>query len=200
MIKKLLFIAAILVALTVAAMLYNKYRVVIPPVDINISEIGWSAKSLSDTHTGKLKLSKAALQFKNKKLVGGTFEADMNSITCTDITDTTDNRHFVEHLCNEDFFETNKYPSASFSITEVKELEANRYEVKGDMKIKGRTNPLTFVAEATAFDGGSRLSALITIDRTLYGIEYGAKDKPGSDPDWFILDEFTLNVNIATAQ
>jgi len=196
--KIILYVALTLVILAGVRIVYNKYRVVVPTVDINSSEIGWVGKSISDAHRGKLKLSKAEIQFKNDKLVGGLFEADMSSITCTDIGDTTDNRHFIEHIANEDFFEVNKYPTASFTITEVKDLGDDNYEVTGRMKIKDKENPLTFTAKVTPAEVGRRVSSLITIDRTLYGIEYGAKDKPGSEKDWFILNEFTLNVNIIT--
>ena len=196
--KIILFLALGLAILATARIVYNKYRVVVPAVDINKSEVGWVGKSISDAHSGKLKLSKAEIQFKNDKLVGGMFEADMSSITCTDISDTTDNRHFIEHIANEDFFEVNKFPTASFTITDVKDLGDDSYEVTGRMKIKDKENPLTFTARVTPAEAGRRVSALITIDRTLYGIEYGAKDKPGSDKDWFILNEFTLNVNIIT--
>ena len=196
--KKILLISGILLILIVIWMMYNKFRAVIPAVDMNSSEIGWSGKSISDVHTGKLKLSKAEIIFKNGKLSGGSFEADMKSITVTDISDSAENRHLVEHIANEDFFEVNKYPKASFTITEVKELEENRYEVTGRMKIKNRENPLSFTTNVSPAGSGKRLSAVMNIDRTLYGIEYAAKDKPGSEKDWFILNDFTLNVNILT--
>jgi len=196
--KTLLLIGLIGVVLVASKIIYNKYRVVVPEVDINSSEIGWSGKSISDGHTGKIKLSKAEIQFKNDKLIGGVFEADMRSITCTDIADTADNRHFIEHIANEDFFEVNKYPTASFIIEQVKDLGENRFEVIGKMKIKNRENQLIFTANVSPASKGKRVSALIDIDRTLYGIEYGAKGKPGSEKDWFILNEFTLNINIVT--
>lgn len=194
--RKFLLIAVLVIVLAASWILYNRYRVVVPEVDINSSEIGWSGKSISDTHSGKLKLSKAEMKFKNGKLVGGMFEADMKSITVADITDTADNRHFLEHIANQDFFEVNKYPTASFTITSVTPRGEDTYDVSGRMKIRDKENPLSFQATVTPEGTGKRVSALVTIDRTLYGIEYGAKDKPGSEKDWFILNEFTLNVNV----
>lgn len=181
-------------------LIYNRYRVVIPPVDITKSEIGWTGKSISDAHTGKLKLTKAELRFQNGALKGGSFEADMRSITVTDISDTTDNRHFIEHIANEDFFEVDKFPTASFTITATEQIAADRCRVTGTMKIKDREQPITFDADVTPVAGGKRLSALVNIDRTLFGIEYGAKGKPGSEKDWFILNEFTLNINVVAGE
>lgn len=194
----LIFIAAAI--LVGGWMIYNRYRVVIPPVDITKSEIGWTGKSISDAHTGKLNLTKAELQFQNEQLKGGFFEADMRSITVSDIKDTADNRHFIEHIANEDFFEVDKFPTASFTITGVEPVAGERCRVTGTMKIKDREQPITFDAEVAPVAGGKRLSALVNIDRTLFGIEYGAKGKPGSEKDWFILDEFTLNINVVAGK
>ncbi len=177
---------------------YNKYRVVVPPVDVNKSEIGWSATSLSGAHTGKLKLAKAELQFKNDVLVGGMFEADMRSITVTDITEPDDNKQLVKHISDQDFFEVEKYPSATFRITEVIPTQENTYEVKGMMTIKDKANPVSFTTRIEKNGNSTRATASVTIDRTLFGIEYGAKGKPGSEKDWFIFNDFLLNINVVT--
>ena len=49
--KVILYIALTLVILAGARIVYNKYRVVVPTVDINSSEIGWVGKSISDAHS-----------------------------------------------------------------------------------------------------------------------------------------------------
>jgi polyisoprenoid-binding protein YceI len=49
-----------------------------------------------------------------------------------------------------------------------------------------------------AGESGRRATATISIDRTLFGIEYGSMGKPGSEKDWFIHNEFVLNVNVVT--
>jgi polyisoprenoid-binding protein YceI len=180
--------------------LYNKYRIVIPAIDINQSEIGWSCKSLSDTHEGKVKLSDAKLQFKNNKLIGGTFEADMKSITVTDIKDTESNIDLVEHLSNDDFFASSKFPKATFKITSVKNLSEKNYEITGIMQIKGKEKVITFPAELQEENGIRRLNAKVNLDRTQFGIEYGAEGKPGSEKDWFIYKEILLNVNVVVPE
>lgn len=191
-----------LVVLALAAtgwFFYNKYRVVVPPVDISKSEIGWSANSLSGSHTGKLKLSHAELQFKNDVLIGGMFEADMRSITVTDIKDPDDNQQLVKHISDQDFFEVDKYPTATFNITEARPKGDNSYDVKGIMKIKDKENPVAFNTRIEKNGNSTRATASINIDRTLFGIEYGAKGKPGSEKDWFIFNEILLNINVVTS-
>jgi hypothetical protein len=66
---------------------YHKYRVVLPIIDTSRSEVGWAGKSVSDTHTGKVKFSKVNLTFQNGQLSGGNFEVDMASVTVEDIKD-----------------------------------------------------------------------------------------------------------------
>ena len=198
--NKTLFLLVVLIAATSGWLLYNRYRVVVPAVDINNSEVGWSGKSISDVHMGKIQLSKAELKFQGDKLIGGMFEADMKSITVTDIADTADNRYFIEHIGNEDFFEVNKFPTAGFLITNVKSVDESTYEVTGMMKIKDKENPVTFTAKSEDTEKGRRIAAVVNIDRTLYGIEYGAEGKRGSEKDWFILNDFVLNINIVCAK
>ncbi|MFM8912908.1 MAG: YceI family protein [Flammeovirgaceae bacterium] len=197
--KKLLLTAAGLVVAGLAGwFFYNKYRVVVPPVDGTQSEIGWSAKSVTDTHVGKIKLAKAELQFQNNRLVGGFFEADMNSVTVTDITDAQHNQDFINHITTGDFFEVNRFPTASFRITEANPKAGDEYNIRGVMTIKDREQPVEFTATVTPTPTGKRTSATLSVDRTMFGIEYGAQGKRGSEKDWFIHNEFVLNVNVVT--
>jgi polyisoprenoid-binding protein YceI len=175
---------------------YHKYRVVLPIIDTSRSEVGWAGKSVSDTHTGKVKFSKVNLMFQNGRLSGGNFEVDMSSITVEDIKDPQGVKDFIGHITTEDFFEVSKFPTATFKITDVKSIRDQEYLVTGDMTIKGITLPITFPASVTNEDHRYRLNANVQVDRTAFGIEYGASGKRGSAKDWFIYNEFVLTVNV----
>lgn len=196
--KKVLLISGVIVVALLTWILYNKYRVVIPPVDIGKSEIGWSAKSVSDTHFGKVRLNKAVLEIQDGKLVGGSFEADMTSITVDDISDAEHNADFIRHISDGDFFETNRYPTASFRITESSQVSSGLYVVKGEMTIKGVTKPIEFQVQLKAAGEALVASGIVTVNKQNFGIEYGGQGKPGSEKDWFIYDDFTLNVNVVS--
>ncbi len=196
--RVIFFVAGLAIGVLATWFLYNRYRVVVPPVDTSKSEIGWSAKSVSDTHYGKIQLTKASLQFQNEALVGGDFEVDMKSITVEDITDEEHRNDFIKHIATGDFFETNTYPIATFKITSVKPIANASYEVVGDLKIKNVTKPIQFVATLKEENGLKKASAKIVVNRTLFGIEYGGKGKKGSQKDWFIYEDFILNVNIVS--
>lgn len=198
--KKIILLALAGAIAVSAWFIYNRNRVVIPPIDKSKSEIGWSGKSITDTHTGKIQLSKAELRFENDVLIGGMFEADMKSITVTDITEPEENQKLVSHISDADFFEVEKYPTATYTITSVKSLGNDAYELTGNMKIKDKEHPLSFKTQITKTENGKTASATVSIDRTKYGIEYGAQGKPGSEKDWFILNDFMLNINIVVGK
>ena len=195
--NKLLLSVGLLIAIGLTSFfIYNRYRIVTPPVDISKSEIGWSAKSVSDVHYGKIQLKNVNLQFQNNNLIGGVFEVDMNSITVEDLQDEEDKKSFIHHITTEDFFETNRYPKASFIISEVNKQNNQEYIVNGEATIKEITKPISFKAIVTELPQATRLSANLIIDRTLFGAEYGSQGKRGSEKDWFIYNDIQLSVNI----
>ena len=82
------------------------------------------------------------------------------------------------HLRSADFFEVEKYPQASFRSTSVQELGEGRYEITGDLTVRGVTKSVVLdtVYEGTAKDpwGGERsgFSAGVTINRSDFGLTW----------------------------
>lgn len=50
------------------------------------------------------------------------------------------------HLRSGDFFDAEKYPEITFASTAVRRLAENRYEVTGDLTIRGTTKPVSLEA------------------------------------------------------
>ncbi|MCS7033797.1 MAG: YceI family protein [Phycisphaerae bacterium] len=84
-----------------------------------------------------------------------------------------------QHLKSPDFFDAKQFPTLSFKSTSVKALEGNKYEVSGELTIRGQTRPVSVVLEhvgtvtnergtKTGFDGS------FTINRHDFGVSYGA--------------------------
>lgn len=192
--KKLMIAVLALIAAATGWFLYNKYRVVMPPVDVDRSEIGWVGKSIDDAHRGRIQLDSAVVELQDGAVRAIRVVADMRSISVEDITDPEGNRDLVEHIANADFFEVDKYPKARFVSTTVARAADGTYAVTGDLTIKAVTRPISFTATPSA-DGGS-LQATLAIDRTAYGIVYGSRGQVGSEKDWFIHDAFTITVNL----
>ncbi len=170
-------------------------------VDTKATTATWTGKKVTGQHTGNISISKGALVADGKTLTSGNFEFDMNSITCTDLTDKGYNDKLVGHLKNDDFFSVEKNPTAKFVLTKATLKSDNNYEVTGNLTIKGITNEITFPALVKLDDKTVVTIAKILVNRTKFDIKYGSASFFESIGDKAINDEFELDVNVvATAK
>jgi polyisoprenoid-binding protein YceI len=101
----------------------------------------------------------------------GRVEIDVASI------DTRDERRDA-HLRSADFFDVDRFPTATFQTTRVVHLSGDRFQVEGELTLHGVTRPVTLSAELSEFivdPWGSRRAALIVdgeINRTDFGLTW----------------------------
>jgi polyisoprenoid-binding protein YceI len=117
----------------------------------------------------------------------------LKTIKALDITDPGYNQKFIGHITSGDFFEIEKFPTASFVITKV---AGN--QVTGNLTVKGITKSITFPAEIAVKGGKVTAKANITIDRTDFNIKYGSKKFFDSIGDKAIYDDFALTVSLVS--
>ncbi|MDX5419388.1 MAG: YceI family protein [Hymenobacteraceae bacterium] len=170
-------------------------------VETAASEVKWHAKKMTGEHMGNISLKSGQLNVDKNKVTGGTFVIDMTSLTVTDIKDEGMNGKLVGHLKSDDFFGVDKHPTATFNITEVSPIAKAaagqpNYNVKGNLTIKGITNPVTFPATITVKDGVATAKADVTVDRTKYDIRYRSSNFFENLGDKAIYDEFTVSLNV----
>jgi polyisoprenoid-binding protein YceI len=158
-------------------------------VDATKSTVNWVGKKVTGQHEGTVNLKAGTLVFKGKKLTGGTFNVDMTSLTATDLTGEYQGK-LNGHLKSEDFFGTEKFPTATLVFKKVVAKATNVYTVTGDLTIKGKTNPITFDLATTKDTAATSLK----IDRTKYDIKYGSGSFFDNLGDKAISDEFDLAV------
>ena len=126
-------------------------------------------------HEGTVHLTSGFVSMCRTTPCGGRFVLDMRSIFVTDIPvdDQVPHARLQEHLNSRDFFWTERYPTATFSIREVTSLNGARYRVHGDLLLRGVERSITFDAQVeTLVRGGRRIIAALVIDRTKWGVEY----------------------------
>ncbi len=174
-------------------------------LDATKSEVKWHAKKVTGEHMGNINVSNGQLTVDKNKVTGGTFTIDMNSITCTDIKDAEYNGKLIGHLKSDDFFSTEKHPTATFKITSLKPIAKAaagqpNTTVTGDLTIKGITKPVTFPATITVKNGVATAKANVTVDRTKYDIRYGSKSFFENIGDKAIYDDFTVSFNVTAKQ
>jgi polyisoprenoid-binding protein YceI len=92
------------------------------------------------------------------------------------------------HLQTPDFFDSERYPEITFKATDLHRLADNRVEGKGELTIKGVTQPIELtgaIAAEPATDpfGRERLGLRLetTIDRTKYGVSWNMPNQSGGD-------------------
>jgi polyisoprenoid-binding protein YceI len=169
-------------------------------VDTQKSAIVWTGKKVTGAHTGNISLSKGTITADGKTIKGGTFEIDMNSITVTDLKDSTYNKKLVGHLKNDDFFGVEKHPKATFVITKVTPKTGNEYDVTGKLTIKGITHDVSFPATITTTANSLTAIAKIAVDRTKYDIKYGSGSFFDNLGDKAIDNDFTLDLNLVAVK
>lgn len=162
-------------------------------INTSKSKISWVGEKVTGKHEGTINVKDGVLTFKGDKLTGGNITVDMNSIQCTDLKAGEGKEKLEGHLKDNDFFGTDKYPTAKIVFKSVKAKSAGVYTVTGDLTIKKTTKPVTF--DLTV--GKNSATTTLKVDRTKYDIVYGSKSFFDSIGDKAIYDEFTLNVNLA---
>lgn len=91
----------------------------------------------------------------------------------------TNNDDRDEHVRGEDFLKTSDNPLMSFKSTKWEMVSDSEYEVTGDLKMAGKTVPVTFEFEVLGFNEGRRgeylggFEAETEIKRSDWGITYG---------------------------
>jgi polyisoprenoid-binding protein YceI len=100
------------------------------------------------------------------------FEIDANSID-------TGNSQRDDHLRSPDFFNVRQYPKITFKSTSIRRINANTFEVKGNLTIRGTTRPLTVRVTYVGKGRNPRGQEIIgfettfTIKRSEFGVSYG---------------------------
>ncbi|MBV6441050.1 MAG: YceI family protein [Haliscomenobacteraceae bacterium CHB4] len=192
--KKLLFLP-LLAILAIAAQNTATYN-----VDVTSSTIAWTGYKVTGKHTGYVKVKNGNLTWTDGKLTGGSFDIDMNSITCTDLEGEYAGK-LVGHLKSDDFFGVAKYPTAKFVITKaIPQDTKGNYKIVGNLTIKEKTNEVKFLASANENNGTISATGKITVDRSEYDVKFGSGSFFDNLGDKTIYDEFDLQVTLVAKQ
>ncbi|CAN5435393.1 YceI family protein [soil metagenome] len=168
-------------------------------IDTKSTTATWLAKKVTGEHSGGISISKGNIVSDGKTITGGTFEFDMTSMTCTDITDKEYNGKLMGHLKSDDFFSVEKNPTAKFELTKATLKSGDDYDVTGKLTIKGITNEISFPAMIKMDAKTFVTVAKIMVNRTKYDIKYGSASFFEGIGDKAINDEFEININVIAA-
>ncbi|MEG2077800.1 YceI family protein [Chryseobacterium sp.] len=120
------------------------------------SRIEWKGykvfKSENTSHFGNIKFESGDVTIKDGTLESGKFVADMTSLSSEDLKDKADQLEKLNsHLKSADFFEVDKFPTASYEITKVSPTADGDYNtvLEGNLSIKGISKPVQFKANVS---------------------------------------------------
>ncbi len=163
--------------------------------DTESSVVNWKGSKPTGEHYGTVKVKSGFFTVENKNIVAGEFEIDMNSIVDLDMpADSESNAKLVGHLKSDDFFGVEKYPVALFKVTST-EIKGNQTLIKGDLKIKEKTHPVSFLATVSHDANLLTLkSETFKIDRSKWDIKFKSKSFFSDLGDQFIYNDMELSV------
>lgn len=179
-------------------------------LDAPRSQVKWSASKPTGTHHGIVPITSGTLTFDNGQLTGGQVEINMAGIEVHDLEG--EYRQNLEgHLRGttpgkeEDFFNANKYPTATFTVTHIAPLAndpSGTHTVTGDLRIKDITKPVTFKARVDASAGTAvKISTdPFVINRAEWDIRFKSKSFFADLGDDFINDEVTIQLELGALQ
>lgn len=181
-------------------------------IDTENSEITWLGTKPTGQHNGTIAIKEGMLLVENGELKGGTITIDMNTITVKDIEDAESNSKLTGHLKSADFFNVEKYPTATFTIASVEKVDPATidipegeystqnptHKVTGNLKMLETEKSITFYANIdTASADMIAANAKFNIDRTAWNIVYGKEGDP-SLGDKFIHNKMNIGFSIKT--
>ncbi len=165
-------------------------------VDNHASKINWLAKKVTGGHNGAIGISSGMFHVQNDVATDASLYIDIRSITDADLTDKNSNDKLVTTLKGETFFNSAKYPGATFVSTSVVHTSGLQYTVKGKLTIKGITNEVSFPATIIINKNKLTATAKISVDRTKFDIKIRSKSFFENLGDKVIYDNFDLDITL----
>lgn len=169
-------------------------------VDTAASHVRFTGNGVGKNHPGKFRLSSGTVAVANNQITGGNFVINIKSMDLEQEGEMFDKK-LRPHLMSGDFFDADKFSTATFEISKVEPYKANdkdtslvegaNFNVSGNLKLKGTTKNVTFPARIEQDDNTLKAKANFDIDRREWQMNYGNDKTLG---DKFISE--TVNIEL----
>lgn len=197
-------------------------------INTDESKVTWIGSKPAGKHNGNIPVAEGTIAVEGGEIVGGNIIIDIASLENEDLAGDLESKGKLEgHLKSPDFFHTDSFPTAEFVITSVKEytaadkpeaeeqydtenkpVTADEYmvdqpthKVTGNLTMRGETLSVGFPANIKITDGQLTAKAKFNIDRTKWGVTYGAEasvvDKA---KDSFIYDIVNIGLELTASE
>ena len=164
-------------------------------VDKDSSDVQWIGRKVTGEHNGHIQVAGGFIVKNKGKLESGEILMNMQSIIVDDIENPKWNQKLVTHLKDDDFFNSEKYPTAKFVFNKFKGKGADTH-VSGEMTIRDKSVPMNLILNVVVDTDSSYATGSINIDRSLFDVKYGSGSFFEGLGDKMIMDEFSLNFKV----
>lgn len=152
--------------------------------DVAQTKVEFVGTKPTGKHHGTIGVKDGSLAVENDMIKGGQFVMDMNTMK-TDDQDSTGNAKLTGHLASPDFFDIAQFSTATFDITTVASgvdsslskdlvMKDATHTITGNLTLKGVSKSITIPAKVNINDANITADANFNIDRTQWGLVYGA--------------------------
>ncbi|SEK77732.1 YceI-like domain-containing protein [Aquimarina amphilecti] len=167
------------------------------------SHLAWRGSSSVNSHSGKIIIDSGYVVLnKKKKILGGKFFLNMNSITVADLKGEEKEileNHLKGHTKEKEdhFFNSKKYPTAVFEVTN-NFIEDNENLLEGDLTLKGTKDYVEAFPIAFSKEAGKLIlsSENFDIDRTRWGVNYASSSIYDDLKDEIIRDFIKVRIKV----
>ncbi|MDB4161125.1 YceI family protein [Bacteroidia bacterium] len=135
------------------------------------STVTWTgSKPTGDMHMGTVAIKQGKLAMSEGSISAGSFVLDMTQMSVTDEgMDEETKAKLLGHLTTTDFFEVEKFPTASFSVT-----SSTADSLMGNLTIKDITKSITVPYSVEVGEANITANASFSIDRTQWGVKFNS--------------------------
>ncbi|GHE42471.1 YceI family protein [Sphingobacterium griseoflavum] len=177
-------------------------------VDLSTSKVDWKAfhKGGFAPRWGTLSLTSGELSVSGDDVTAGDFTIDMKSlkVDSASVTEADKKSSDLEnHLKNPDFFDVEKFATATFKITSVSDLDAATAKgaieganknVSGNLTLLDSTLNISFPAKIAVEGDKVSVGAKFTVNRADWGIKFGTSE--GDPAEWMISKDIEIGIQL----
>jgi len=141
-------------------------------IDSSKSTVKWTGYGVGKSHWGHVQLAKAEVAFdKKKEPKSGEVVVDLKTIETKDLEGDMA-AGLNKHLKNADFFDVEKFPTATFKSSSIKKEKDGSFKVDGKLTIKDKTGNASVVLKVLEEDKQKFLVGNLKFDRSKFDVRY----------------------------
>ncbi|HEX2683416.1 MAG TPA: YceI family protein [Ferruginibacter sp.] len=171
-------------------------------VDTANSSVRFTGHGVGKNHPGRFRVSSGFVAVDGNEITGGNFVINIKSMDLEQKGGMFDEK-LHPHLLSGDFFDVDKFPTATFVITNVELYKPDgkdtsivkgaNYNVSGNLTLKDETKNITFPARIDLDGNTLKAKSNFDINRTQWRMNYGNDKTLG---DKFISEKVNIELDL----